>query len=106
MSRDPLVTWREMLTEELKANGEGFSDIVSLCAAPNRYSWDPPAIPYEGESWLDEKFDSGYGGTRGAFFTVWTHKRVYFPVCYDGAEWVGSVARNPDGIATPHQGGG
>jgi hypothetical protein len=31
---------------------------------------------------------------------------VYFPACYDGAEWVGSVSRNPDGKATRHQGGG
>jgi hypothetical protein len=55
---------------------------------------------------LDKEFDSGFGGTEGCPFTLWTAKRVYFPVQYDGAEWVDSVSRNPDGIATEHIGGG
>lgn len=31
---------------------------------------------------------------------------VYFPLCYDGSEWVGSVSRNPNGVSTMHLGGG
>lgn len=54
---------------------------------------------------MNKEFDSGYGGTRGVPFTVWTKNTVYFPICYDGAEWVGSVSRNPDGKSTEHQGG-
>ena len=53
-----------------------------------------------------EKFDSGYGGTRGRPFTAWTKDRVYFPVCYDGSEWVESVPRNFPGSVTEHVGGG
>ena len=30
---------------------------------------------------------------------------VYFPICYDGAEWVGHAPRNPCDIAMEHQGG-
>ena len=55
---------------------------------------------------LDTKFDAGYGGTGGKSFTAWGEKFVYFPICYDGAEWVGSAPRNPCDIQTPHQGGG
>lgn len=58
------------------------------------------------EEEMAKNFDSGYGGTEGCPFTVWTKSRVYFPICYDGAEWVGSMSRNPDGKPTDHQGGG
>ena len=44
-------------------------------------------------------------GSEGKPFTIWTANTVYFPVVYDGAEWVGSVSRNPDGKPTDHQGG-
>ena len=49
-------------------------------------------------------FDTGFGHTEGIPFTVWTHDFIYFPVCYDGREWVGSVSRNPDGKPTYHFG--
>ena len=50
-------------------------------------------------------FDCGYGGSERKPFTLWTANRVYFPVVYNEAEWVGSVSRNPDGKATYHFGG-
>lgn len=52
---------------------------------------------------MDVEFESGYGNHQGCPFTVHTAKTVYFPVEYDGAEWVGSVARHPDGKPTEHQ---
>lgn len=84
-------TWRKMLIEEMKDYGESLSDIVSSTMT---------------EAEMDEPFDSGYGFTEGIPFTVWTERRVYFPLYYDGAEWVGSVSRHPDGEPTEHQGGG
>lgn len=52
-------------------------------------------------------FDCGFGGTNGPRFTVWTKTRVFFPVCYDGAEWVESVSRDPTFFeVTDHVGGG
>jgi len=54
---------------------------------------------------MKEVFDSGYGGTQGKPFTAWTENRVYFPVMYDGSEWVGSAPRNPCEERTHHQGG-
>ena len=57
------------------------------------------------EAELDVPFDSGYGGSRGKPFTLWTKTRVYFPVVYDGAEWVSSVPRDPCDAPTLHVGG-
>ncbi|MBL4940366.1 MAG: hypothetical protein JKY81_01735 [Colwellia sp.] len=51
------------------------------------------------------EFNDGYGGSEGIPFTAWTDARVYFPVVYDGSEWVGSAPRNPNNEETPHIGG-
>lgn len=90
MSRNK-TTWREMISRALDAHGESWADVVSMTLT---------------EADLDARFDSGYGGTEGCPFTLWTANRVYFPASYDGAEWCDSVARNPNGEATPHVGGG
>ena len=54
---------------------------------------------------LDKEFDCGYGGVEGKPFTAWSDDTVYFPLCYDGAEWIGSAPRNPCEKALGHQGG-
>lgn len=51
------------------------------------------------------EFDNGYGGAEGMPFTAWSEDYVYFPVVYDGAEWVGRVPRNPCDKVTYHHGG-
>lgn len=84
-------SWAKMLQAALASHGETIADIA--------------ACTLTGEEILAE-FDSGHGSIEGKPFTVWTRRRVYFPVAYDGAEWVGSVARHPDGKPTEHQGGG
>lgn len=85
------TNWQEDLTEAMKENGETWEDVESHTLAENE---------------LHERFNHGYGGTCGVPFTLWTKNTVYFPICYDGAEWVGHVARNPNGKPTEHQGGG
>jgi len=57
------------------------------------------------EEELTEEFYSGYGGSNGKPFTAWSETYVYFPVVYDGAEWVGRVRRNPCEEASGHHGG-
>lgn len=84
-------SWKDMLIKCMSYNGETWEDVIDCTLS---------------EELLNQKFDSGHGGTEGEPFTLWTNKRVYFPVCYDGAEWVGSVSRNPDGAPTSHVGGG
>lgn len=85
-----MTTWQKELTDALKANGEDWNDVESSTLT----QWD-----------LTREFNNGFGGSEGAQFTLWTKHRVYFPVVYDGAEWVGWVSRNPDGKPTPHMGG-
>ena len=58
------------------------------------------------EADLHEEFNDGFGGTEGKPFTAWSENWVYFPICYDGAEWVGCAPRNPCSEAMDHQGGG
>ena len=84
------ATWRKMIVMEMKDRGETFGDTVSCTLS---------------EAELDEVFDDGYGGSEGKHFTLWTANRVYFPVVYDGAEWVGSVPRNPNDEKSEHVGG-
>ena len=85
-----ITTWKKLIGSELAKHGESFADIVSITLS---------------EDELLKEFDSGYGSVAGKAFTAWTHNRVYFPTAYDGAEWVRSVSRSPDGWPTPHIGG-
>jgi len=55
---------------------------------------------------LDTEFDNGFGGVEGLPSTAWSERYVYFPICYDGAEWVGRAPRNTCEEVTHHVGGG
>jgi hypothetical protein len=84
---------------------------------PNKTSWSllfeeareklgdsSSIVAIECKDWY-RQFDYGFGGTEGSPFTAWTEERVYFPIMYDGSEWVGSAPRSPNGEALEHQGG-
>ena len=80
-----MATWRELINDAL----EGDELIANTLT----------------DEEMDIEFDDGYGGSEGKSFTAWSEKRVYFPVVYDGAEWVGSAPRNPCDEACSHKGG-
>ena len=84
------TTWKELIEKEMSRYGETMVDTVDSTFAGNE---------------IETTFDAGFGGSEGIPFTLWTENRVYFPVVYDGAEWVGSASRNPDGVPTKHFGG-
>ena len=84
-----MTNWKALITFEMEMEDESWDDVVSCTLT---------------EEGLYEAFDNGFGREEGKPFTLWTKKRVYFPVCYDGKEWVSSVSRNPDGIPTEHVG--
>ncbi len=86
-----MTDWKTLILAEMQTHGETPLDLISNTLTD--------------EEMLME-FDDGFGGTEGKPFTAWSGSRTYFPICYDGAEWVGSVARNPDGKPTDHLGGG
>jgi hypothetical protein len=78
------VTWKQLLEEALAGNGETLAEVESC---------EPPLDSAD----MTRVFDSGYGGSEGCAFALYTAKRVYFPAVYDGAEWVAWVPRNPGG---------
>jgi hypothetical protein len=92
-----ITCWRFLLDEAMASNGESWACVESF-AIETQEGRTP-------DEELVRLFDPGFGGHEGAAFTVWTKARVYFPVVYDGAEWVESVSRHPDGKPTGHFGG-
>ena len=85
-----MSNWKKHLLFAMLSRGETLEDIEANTMT---------------EEEMTKEFDHRSAGIEGTPFTVWTAKTVYFPVCYDGEEWVGSVSRNPDGKPTDHQGG-
>lgn len=84
-----LTTWRK----ELAATMHGEQDPGPVIAyAPN-------------EDAFDVEFDGGYGSSAGPAVLAWTESNVYFPVVYDGSEWLGSAPRNPASEGQEHLGG-
>ena len=100
--RDDSTSWREEITHAMKKHNETFDDVELVVFAVNEYHEKQRLLPTKE---LDRKFNSGYGGSEGSSFTLWTKNRVYFPVVYDGSEWAESVPRNPCAEATKHVGG-
>jgi hypothetical protein len=90
MSNDR-TTWRAEIMERLTENGETWADVVGMTLTDQD---------------LDREFSAGWGSCEGVPFTLWTHRRVYFPTVYDGAEEVRSVPRDPCDEMTRHCGGG
>lgn len=86
-----MATWRKLLEKAMRSRGESLSGLEASTLS---------------DADMDVEFHNGYGGPEGKPFTAWSAKAVYFPVCYDGSEWVGSVSRHPDGKPTQHHGGG
>ena len=87
--RDEMTSWYRMLKDKMRVNGDDFTKMTCTLTIDE----------------LKEEFDAGFGGESGKPFTAWGDSWVYFPICYDGAEWVGSAPRNPCDISMDHQGG-
>lgn len=114
-----MSTWRKLISSAMEKYGETWDDVehavfdVSRVLRDLKYTVpDPDEVvdrvpdPTDIDACLDYQFHSGLGEVEGPEFTLWTKNRVYFPVCYDGAEWAASVQRNPCDEATRHVGGG
>lgn len=84
-----MSNWRALIVEEMVAQGDS-GPLVSCTLSDEGLDWE---------------FDASHGSENGEPFLAWTKKRVYFPVCYDGAEWVGSAPRKPTKKGQRHVGG-
>lgn len=83
------MNWKQELEKEIRSLGE---DITSLATTLT-------------EEEMTREFDGLKGLNSGDPFTAWTTNYVYFPVIYDGVEWVESVPRDPCMKKTHHIGG-
>lgn len=83
-----MTTWRQLF-DDARRDASDTSPIVQV--APN-------------EAVLDVEFDNDFGLSEGPAVLVWTEDRVYFPVVYDGLEWLGSAPRNPTAEGQGHVG--
>lgn len=114
------ATWKELFLRERQRVADASSVVAWTTATPiadnDTIEWESEddsadstvqgATDPADETWFNAPFDGGYGSPEGCPFTLWTVDFVYFPICYDGAEWVGSAPRNPRNEASGHQGGG
>ena len=83
------TNWHKLINDAREEVGDD-SDVVAV--VPSLFDWH-------------KEFDDGFGGSEGEPFTVWTKNRVYFPMVYDGSEWVGSAPRDPCDEVSKHKGG-
>ena len=98
------TTWKDQLEARMERLGDdpkGHMIVHVRDNIPNYWREEDEVLIEYSTTKLDvplltTAFNSGYGGTEGAHFTVWTERYVYFPVQYDGSEWVGHVPRHPD----------
>ncbi|KKL86033.1 hypothetical protein LCGC14_1948740 [marine sediment metagenome] len=79
----PQTSWKDMLAK--------YSDTIISCTLTDEE--------------MAKEFDDGYGGSEGASFTAWSKEWVYFPVVYDGAEWIGRAPRDICDHSCGHVGG-
>ena len=86
-----MASWKSLIEYEMKRHKDSFEFVVYSSLS---------------ESELQRNFDNGYGIAEGIPFLLWTSTRVYFPVQYDGSEWVDSVPRHPCKEVMYHVGGG
>lgn len=84
-----MVSWFVMLKEAMERDGENFER--RICTLD--------------EEALKKEWNMAWCEPQGQAFTAWGERWVYFPLCYDGSEWVGHAPRNPCEIAMQHQGG-
>lgn len=75
-----MANWYDMLKDAMEQNGDRFEDRICTLS----------------EDRLKIEFNAGGGGSAyGAPFVAWGEYFIYFPVQYDGVEWVESATRNP-----------
>lgn len=98
-----MTTWRKEF--ESNTDRRDSARVLSRYGEPLRRDDSPVVAVAPDESVLDIEFDDSYGLSQGPPVLIWTEERVYFPVVYDGSEWLGSAPRNPTAEGQRHVGG-
>lgn len=100
-----MTSWRKMLLNAYNLTPDDLTYLKIGQNPDSRWDDDVERYPTEDEFW-DKEFDSGYGLNEGVPFYALTKDHVYFPVNYDGSEWISRVPRNPCDDYDPHHKGG
>jgi len=82
----PTNTKRELLYA-LTINNESPEDLEAVFYKPVVHLWED-----------SYKSKDKYGGVEGEPICAYTKDWIYFKVCYDGAEWIGWIPRNPENV--------
>ena len=94
---------RNLSDEEIEQETTCWYDLLSEACQKTKEDVDSLVTTLSDEE-LHRTFFCGYGTVEGVPFTAWGSMFVYFPVVYDGSEWVGYAPRNPCEKATAHWG--
>ena len=79
--------WRQLI-EAAQGDHRPLEEYPRLLDDQGRYS--TPS-----EEWLDTPFTNDYGRSGATACVLWTDRRIYFPIRYDGLVSVASVPRLP-----------
>ena len=101
---DEATKENDMTTHQYSSEGRSWREMIDNEMTMHKDDWEGYICTLTEEE-LCVTFDSGFGVLEGEPFTLWTIKRVYFPLVSGGAEWVGSAPRHPCSEGTKHQGG-
>lgn len=85
-----LNSWWKMLEDACCTTGDNFDSLVCTLTVEE----------------MKTQFDTGFGFQEGKSFIAWGEKYVYFPIIYDGSEWIEFVPRNPTKDYDPYHFGG
>ena len=93
------TNWYQLIERQLEKVGDSFQNFIAL------YYKGKFLINVDKMTELlkENIFDSTYGHLDGLPFTLWTNEYVYFPLKYDGSEYVGFAPRNPAMMSMDHQ---
>lgn len=91
------ITTPEQQLKKTKEKTETFRTCISRAMKEHEDSWECATDCTLSAAELDSSFDDNVERTG---FTVWTRRRVYFPICFNYSYVVESVSRLPDGVAT------
>lgn len=108
--KKPNTSWYEMLAKTIPLM-EDNPKIIAAATEDDKWHTNTPTelqnIPSKILEQLKTPFFSGFGAEEGCAFCIMTEEFVYFPLCYDGSEFIGYAPRIPSKIqACYHQGGG
>jgi hypothetical protein len=99
----PTNTKKELLYA-LAINNESPEDLEAVFYKPVVHLWEDSykskdkVVKCTFDELPEREFNPGYGSVEGEPIYAYTKDWIYFKVCYDGAEWISWIPRNPENV--------